>query len=537
MPLTAVPTGRSFDELLTVDRQDVLGVDKTFTYHPSGNGNMLSQTGIGAYAYPAATAARPHGVLLAGGKTFTYDNNGNVTSDGTRTFTYDADNRLKQVGTVSFVYGPDGKRLKKVSGAGTTLYLGDDLELSGGVWTKYLMTDAKRVGTGGSAVTTWLHRDHLSSIRVSTNAAGAEVERTVYGAFGAPEPGLLQSRGYIGERYDAETGLQFLNARYYDPALGRFLSPDDWDPLLAGVGTNRYAYGFNNPINVFDPSGHHGFGTPTSGSCGCTGNGTSTTGSGPSGDPHGGGVGSLTGGGSTGGGSIGSLTGNGPSGDPAGASLGGSGYGGGGGYGGGYYGGVGLGGDLPGGGVADTWGGLAKGLYNSVVDTAHFVGVVATLGQSQAVFDSWAGSRYAPTSLAEKDAMAAGEAYGSLLGMVVGAKLATRAPTSTAPASSTFDVDSLVAAANKAYNETGLSVAARKLDSHSQRPGGSFPALTGNTAAKNAQAEGTVRSILESREAVTTSLSGGGFETCLPSGQGVRFEADGSFGTFLDPKR
>ena len=174
------------------------------------------------------------------------------------------------MGTVSFVYGPDGKRLKKVSGAGTTLYLGDDLELVGGVWTKYLMTDAKRVGTGGSAVTTWLHRDYLSSVRVATNAAGAEVERTVYGAFGAPEPGLLQSRGYIGERYDAETGLQFLNARYYDPALGRFLSPDDWDPLLAGVGTNRYAYAANNPIGLADPTGHenanigNGYGDGTS---------------------------------------------------------------------------------------------------------------------------------------------------------------------------------------------------------------------------------------------------------------------------------
>ena len=186
-----------------------------------------------------------------------------------KTFTYDADNRLKQVGTVSFVYGPDGKRLKKVSGAGTTLYLGDDLELVSGVWTKYLMTDAKRVGTGGSAVTSWLHRDHLSSVRVTTNDAGAQVERTVYSAFGAPSPGLLQSRGYIGERYDAETGLQFLNARYYDSALGRFLTADDWDPLQAGVGTNRYAYGFNNPVNVSDPTGHHGGGCP-GGTCGGT---------------------------------------------------------------------------------------------------------------------------------------------------------------------------------------------------------------------------------------------------------------------------
>jgi hypothetical protein len=48
----------------------------------------------------------------------------------------------------------------------------------------------------------------------------------------------------------------YLNARYYDPALARFISPDDWDPTMAGVGTNRYAYSGNDPINKSDPSGH-----------------------------------------------------------------------------------------------------------------------------------------------------------------------------------------------------------------------------------------------------------------------------------------
>jgi len=45
-------------------------------------------------------------------------------------------------------------------------------------------------------------------------------------------------------------------ARYYDPALGRFLSPDWWDVRDPGVGTNRYAYSANDPINKSDPNGH-----------------------------------------------------------------------------------------------------------------------------------------------------------------------------------------------------------------------------------------------------------------------------------------
>ncbi|MGO4574367.1 RHS repeat-associated core domain-containing protein [Microvirga sp. 2TAF3] len=49
----------------------------------------------------------------------------------------------------------------------------------------------------------------------------------------------------------------YLNARYYDPKLGRFLSPDSLDPTLPGVGTNRYAYALNNPVNLSDPSGNN----------------------------------------------------------------------------------------------------------------------------------------------------------------------------------------------------------------------------------------------------------------------------------------
>ncbi|MER8734497.1 RHS repeat-associated core domain-containing protein, partial [Mesorhizobium sp. M0018] len=63
-------------------------------------------------------------------------------------------------------------------------------------------------------------------------------------------------KSYIGERFDPETGLLYLNARYMDPVLGRFISPDDWDPTKPGVGTNRYAYAQNDPVNKSDQNGH-----------------------------------------------------------------------------------------------------------------------------------------------------------------------------------------------------------------------------------------------------------------------------------------
>jgi uncharacterized protein RhaS with RHS repeats len=48
----------------------------------------------------------------------------------------------------------------------------------------------------------------------------------------------------------------YLHARHYDPALGRFVQPDWWDPTVEGVGTNRYAYAENDPLNRSDPNGH-----------------------------------------------------------------------------------------------------------------------------------------------------------------------------------------------------------------------------------------------------------------------------------------
>jgi RHS repeat-associated protein len=68
--------------------------------------------------------------------------------------------------------------------------------------------------------------------------------------------GHREEKGYIGENQDAETGLLYLHARYYDPAIGRFVSPDWWDPNRPGVGTNRYAYSDNDPVNKSDPNGH-----------------------------------------------------------------------------------------------------------------------------------------------------------------------------------------------------------------------------------------------------------------------------------------
>ena len=99
-------------------------------------------------------------------------------------------------------------------------------------------------------------------IRAITDAAGAKIESAIYKPFGEQSEWLSaaqpapESKGWIGERYDADAGLQYLNARYYDPQLGMFIQPDWFEVMQPGVGTNRFSYSANDPVNGRDPTGH-----------------------------------------------------------------------------------------------------------------------------------------------------------------------------------------------------------------------------------------------------------------------------------------
>ena len=187
---------------------------------------------------------------------------GNMTAGGGRTMAYDGLDRPVSVTragtTTTFTYGPDGARLKKVSGGQTTLYLGADEEITPeGRKIRHPHAGVREV----DGTLNWLQSDHLASIRLMTDGSGAVIAENHYRPYGQRSE-LQQaanlpreSKGWIGERDDPETGLTYLNARYYDPILARFVSPDWFDPTKPGVGTNRYAYAANNPILFKDPGG------------------------------------------------------------------------------------------------------------------------------------------------------------------------------------------------------------------------------------------------------------------------------------------
>jgi RHS repeat-associated protein len=108
----------------------------------------------------------------------------------------------------------------------------------------------------GAATTTYLHTDLLGSVVAETNNSGVVTKRTHYQPFGLPTTPIQNGPGFTAHRMDADTGLVYMKARYYDPDVGRFLSMDPAPPNLQnGDGFNRYVYANNNPLKFVDPSG------------------------------------------------------------------------------------------------------------------------------------------------------------------------------------------------------------------------------------------------------------------------------------------
>jgi RHS repeat-associated protein len=106
-----------------------------------------------------------------------------------------------------------------------------------------------------------VHTDCSDSPVAHINAAGAVLERMHYQPFGTPVVDANDDAGYTGHKYDSELGLNYMQARYYDPVIGRFYSNDPVGVVEAirrgssVQGLNRYAYVQNNPYKYVVSNG------------------------------------------------------------------------------------------------------------------------------------------------------------------------------------------------------------------------------------------------------------------------------------------
>lgn len=286
------------DQLTGADHADGANPDETYAYDATGNRTSSHRHGSSYSVGDGPAGARDNNRLTSDGTyRYAYDAEGNlvtrthIASGAVRTFIWDYHNRLLSVDdrpsatslrtqVVKYTYDAFGRRIAK--NVDTTpdgsedgrvthfVYDGDNVlvELTDpdgyGVQpavrtTQYLhgpLIDQVFAMDDFAGKVLWPLTDHLGTVHDLVNNSGTVVNHLKYDSFGnvisQTNAAAFTRYRFTGREFDAETGLQYNRARYYDPATGRFISED---PIGFKGGVNRNAYVNNNPVRSSDPSG------------------------------------------------------------------------------------------------------------------------------------------------------------------------------------------------------------------------------------------------------------------------------------------
>jgi len=258
--------------------------------------SLRSGTASSSYAYANTSYANPHAVTqMANGvstTTYSYDTNGNlaqkVTDGVTSTYLWDYANRLTALGvnnsTTTYGYDAFGARMYQIaSTTATTTYASKWYSIASSTrsgtnyatTTEYvfngdtlLLSTIDQAFTNSTATGTvirYIHPDHLGSTNIVSNANNTSVAQALdYYPFGGIRinskfASADSDRKYVN-RFADQSNLDYLNARYYDPNRGQFVTQDPtfWSSrqkLNDPQSLNSYSYAENNPITKIDPDG------------------------------------------------------------------------------------------------------------------------------------------------------------------------------------------------------------------------------------------------------------------------------------------
>ena len=263
--------------------------DKTILYTYDLGGNLASQTEY-AYTTAATVTGTPVKVITAtfrtsgwkdqllswDGQAMTYDAAGNMLTKGSTTYTWAKGRKLasatKGGTTTTYAYDHTGARVRKTVGSTVTDFrMAGSLLMSqkAGSTVTYFAYDCagQLIGMSAGSNRYYYVRNAQNDITGLIDASGTLVVEYKYDAWGkllsttgslASTIGVRNPFRYRGYYYDTETGLYYLNSRYYDPETGRFINADDVSNIGAEdmlLGHNLFAYCLNNPVNCIDEEG------------------------------------------------------------------------------------------------------------------------------------------------------------------------------------------------------------------------------------------------------------------------------------------
>ena len=212
--------------------------------------------------------SRLKSISSSGGKAkaygyFNYDTRGNIIHNSHFSMSYNLANQMTAANGFSFTYDGFNRRVKSAKSGSTAYYhYSQDGKLlfseSNGVWKNYIYIGSRLIAKDSSSSASFIHTDILGSTTAQSNNSGTLINnsRRHYKPFGDTYETASNEIGYAGHKFDSELGLSYMQARYYDPVIGRFYSNDPVGFKLSDISTfNRYSYVSNNPYKYVDPDG------------------------------------------------------------------------------------------------------------------------------------------------------------------------------------------------------------------------------------------------------------------------------------------
>ena len=250
------------------------GEFETYTYDGFGNRKTKETSkGLEIYEYDTNNLLRKKGDTK-----FFYDEAGNLQRKEKKgdiwKYFYDENDLLTQVKSndhlIEFEYDGDGKRIAKIIDGLKTYYINDaafpisqvlmEVNEKQEPQASYIYAERRLSYTLSNMQSGFYLYDHpAKNVAAVIGKRDHSLTCYSYDGFGNlqhHQKGISNPFQYAGEQKDEETGLIYLRNRYYDPELGRFITPDHKrGDLLKPQSWNPYVYVLNNPVNLVDPLG------------------------------------------------------------------------------------------------------------------------------------------------------------------------------------------------------------------------------------------------------------------------------------------